>query len=313
MPSNRYIPVEEIRRLTLGSYENAIACVDQTAQQQAESLFGKNARVRLIGTFPGSAIVMSEEGDIRRVFYEWANDGTAKLVRSEAVEVPIFSSENVEDFVRKEVSKAVRAWSEGRVEEAQRRIADVAPFIVERPVQDDGKVVESLVVSFKAPRPWKAVYEERRSQIEEMLTPEELQEVREGHLAPKFSLLYDGQLNEEELSGYHDLVEADLSYLETRVTSLRDLVEASYSASRSVVESECKRGTELFTVFRSFTEDLISDLQRIGRVVAESRRKISRIDCLGRLYDAIVEDLSDYEVSGRFVSAMCERFKGVSL
>jgi len=304
--TNRLIPVEEIKKLTRGSYEHVIAVVEQVVQENAEGIFGKQVGVRLLGTFPGLAIALSEDGDLARITFESTGEGSVKITKHESVEVPKIERDNLEGYVRSQVSTAVKAWQEGRVEEAHKIISAVAPYVGERTPMDDGDVVGSLISSFEMDRPWKKLFQERREHFQKSIGAEAIAEIDNSRMARKFSTLYDGSISEDRLSRYHDLVRADLTYLSSRVESLRDLVERSYESLRSVIRSEDLEDVSVSTL-ALFAEDLVSDIRRLNTVINESAKKLTKTDSLGKLYDTIAEGMFEYEIAGRFVATMARR------
>jgi hypothetical protein len=306
VPTNRFIPVDEIKDLTTGSYEHVIAVVERAVQENAEGIFGKQIGVRLLGTFPTYAVALSEDGDLAKVAFERADDGAVKIVRHEAVELRSFSPDRVEDYAREQARKAVAAWEAGRVEEAQKIVSSLALYVGDRPQARDEDVVESLVTAFQAQRPWKQLFEERQDHFRKAVSAEELAELDRHKLNPKFAALYNGTISEDRVARYDDVVRSDLAYLSARVESLRDLASSSYEAIRSVIRSEDLKEASVSTL-ALFAEDLVSDLRRLNTVVTESAKKLTKTDCLGRLHDVIAEGLYEYEVAGRFVSAMSKR------
>lgn len=307
MTTKYFLPLAEIRKLATGSYEQLIVGVDSVVQESSKALFGEEVVCEIVGTFPDSVIVLSEDGRLVRAKWERAEDGTAKIVSHQELEVPRYSAENREEYARLEVRRAVRAWQEGRVDEAQKIISEVAPYVDQRDSQDDSKVVEMLAVEFKSPRPWRTLLQTKASKIRPMIGEAAVRKIESQKAAPKFTLLYNGTLTEEEILGYRDLVESDFRYLTTRVKALRDLVKASYEGVGSVVRSEELKEEDAIKTFVTFSEDLISDLRRLHQVVSEATQKVSQLDSLGKLFDVISEGMQDYEVAGRFVEVMSRR------
>lgn len=309
MTTGRFIPTSEIRRLSEGSYEHIVFQVDHLVKENVVRLFGGEMACELVGTFPTSALVLSEDGQLVRVKFERAENGVLKLVSHGPEKVSVFTASTVEEFARKEIRRAVQAWREGRVEEAQRIIAEVAPYVDARPVREDHKIVESLIVAYRAPRPWKQLHQKRGGRIRGTLGDAAILELQESSPRPKFGPLHDGSLQESERLGYSDLLYTDFEYLRSRVESLRDLVEESYEPLGRVVRSEEFKDEEAITTFAIFTEDLISDLRRLHQVVADAPKQIMKIESLARLYDAIVEGWSEYEIAGKFVETMSKRLQ----
>ena len=126
---------------------------------------------------------------------------------------------------------------------------------------------------------------------------------------PKYTVIYNGSMEEAERAGYLDLVHSDFSYLTSRVTSLRDLSRTCYEGLRSVVRSEDLKADETISTFITFTEDLVSDLSRLQKIVSDAPKTLTKIESLGRLYDTINEGLPDYELAGKFVETMSKQLQ----
>jgi hypothetical protein len=302
-----FVPISEIRKLAEGSFEQTAVTLSQVVENSSKQIFGEDVVCELIGTFPDTALVLSENGDVARIRWSRNEQGNPQITGHEPVKVSRYSSENRGDYVRQEVRRAVRSWMEGRVDEAKGIIAEVAPYAVGAPSQDPSKVVEALAVELKAPRPWRVLLQSRSEQIRPMVGEAAIRKIEEEKVAPKYGPLYNGRLAESEILSYRDLVEGDFVYLTTRVGALKDLVESSYDAVRSVVRSEELKEEEAIKVFVTFSEDLIADLRRLQKIVSEATTQISKLDSLGKLHDTIVEHEADYAVASRFVEAMSSR------
>jgi hypothetical protein len=305
----RFIPVQEIRKLSEGSFEHTISKIERAVQESSERIFGKKIGARVVGTFPENALALSEDGDVARVFWAVSKDGSVKIVKTESVKIASYSPENVEDFARKQIRKAVAAWESGRKDEAERLISEVAPYVDERPLLSDAKVVEALTVEFKAARPWRQILKANRQRFESAVGEPAMMKIAAESSGPKYTVIYNGSMEEAERAGYLDLVHSDFSYLTSRVTSLRDLSRTCYEGLRSVVRSEDLKADETISTFITFTEDLVSDLSRLQKIVSDAPKTLTKIESLGRLYDTINEGLPDYELAGKFVETMSKQLQ----
>lgn len=309
MASGRFIPASELRRLAEGCYEHVVSQVHSLVKENSSRLFGRQVEVDLVGTFPTSAFVLSEDGEVARVKFERAENGSLVLTGHEPVRVAAFSEDTVEDYARSQVRRAVRSWQEGRVSEAQRLIAEVAPYVDARPAKNDDKIVEALVTAYQASRPWRLLLKERRNSIYNVLGKTAVEQVLGSSPRPKFRLLHDGTLQESERIGYADLLQSDFGYLTTRVESLLDLVESHYGTLVRVIRSEEFKAEESITTLVSFTEDLISDLRRLTQITGDAPKQIMKIESLARLYDTLVAGFGEYEIAGQFIETMSKRLQ----
>ena len=307
MANKYFLPLAEIRKLAEGSFEQTVSLLFQEVEKSSEQIFGESVACDLIGTFPNSALVLGENGAVARIQWKRDESGQPQITSHEMVRVPRYEANDVPQYVQTEVRKAVQAWKEGRVDEAHRIISEVAPYVSEAPPKDDAKVVESLGVELRASRPWRVLLRARAAHIRPLIGESEIRRIEGKRQDPKYTLLYNGSMTESELLGYRDLVEGDFTYLTTRVGTLRKLVESSYESVRSVVLSDELKEEEAIKLFVSFSEDLIPDIRRLQKIVSEATNQISKLDSLGKLYDTVVEHVTDYEVAGRFVEAMSGR------
>jgi len=307
--SGKFIPAAEIKRLAEGSYEHTIFQVKALVMGNATKLLGHEQAFEVVGTFPTSALVLSEGGELIRVKFERAQGGVLKLVGHLPEEVSSYTNDTVEGFARQEIRRAVKAWKEGRVDEAKTLIAAVAPYVEARVQRDESKVVTSMITAYQASRPWKQLLQKRGARIRGVVGEAALKELRASAPLPKFRPLYDGSLNEEECGGYADLVYTDFEYLGARSESMLDLVEMCYEPLGPVVRSEEFKDEEAIKTFAIFTEDLISDLRRLHQVIVKAPKQIMKIEQLARLYDSVVEGWGEYEVAAKFVDMMSKRLQ----
>ena len=300
----RFIPTDEIRVLTRGSYENLISQLGEEAQVQSESLFGSECSTHLLGTFNGYAIVASEEGQCRRVKYEHNSAGEVRFVKVEAVEVASYEADALDEFLTDEATRVLELFNKGSISEASeklRGLASVAGSWQAGPQQSD--LVETWVESLEKTRPWQRLYEAKKDRIQRSVW-EGLKAVEDDLLRPKFRKLYDGSTADADLDGYRDLVVDDFQSVQQKISSLAERVQGAYSVIRSSVDEG-----ESVKTFTSFSEDLLEDLARISTIAIESPTQVSRVDQLGRLHDKLVERISTMEIASLFVSQMADRFR----
>jgi hypothetical protein len=300
----RFIPTDEIRVLTRGSYENLITQLGEEAQAQSESLFGAECQTHLLGSFNGYAIVASEEGQCRRVKYEHSAAGEVRFVKSETVEVASYEEDAIGEFLEDEATRVLDLFNQGSLTEASvklRGLASVAGSWKRGTQQSD--LVETWVGSLEKTRPWQRLYESKKDLIKRSVW-EGLKAVEDDLLRPKFRKLYDGSTDEADLDGYRDLVVDDFQFVQHKISSLVENVQSAYSVIRGVVEE-----SDSVKTFTSFSEDLLEDLARISTIAIESPTQVSRVDQLGRLHDKLVERISTMEVASLFVSQMADRFR----
>jgi hypothetical protein len=77
------------------------------------------------------------------------------------------------------------------------------------------------------------------------------------------------------------------------VGQLREISEKVTEAQRATV-----------TAFVAFVEDLLTDLRQAKQGLAETLQGTDGVGALGRLFDALTEELLRYEIAGGFVVRM---------
>jgi len=294
---------EAVRRLTMGSYEHTIAKLNEAIQRCKKSLF-KEESIRVFGTFPGHAIVVAESGKFYRAVFE-EKDGAFKVTGVSGVPVPM--ADSVPDFVRTEVQSVVEAFLAGKIDAARIKLEGVAPFVGNRKQITESQLTESVISAMKAEKPWRRLYQEQEQKIRKFLWGD-LAAIQEAAVSPKFKKLYDGSMEAEEVETFRDLVSEETKELGYRLEALTRFV---HEARAFVTQFEPKfreLGEDaIYTTFGAFSEDLESDLQSVSELVSESATGVSSVADLGKLFDAVAEALTDYEIAGRFVEKMAAK------
>ncbi len=301
---SRFIPTDEIRNLTRGSYEHLISQLGEATQAQCETLFGSECQTHLLGTFNGYAVVASSEGQCRRIKYEHSTGGDIRFVKVETIEVPSYEEEDLGDFLEVEASRVIDLFNKGSLSEAGaklRGLASVAGSWKQGPQESD--LVETWVTSLSQERPWQRLYESKKDRIHRSVW-EGLRAVEDDLLHPKFRKLYDGTILQDDLEGYRDLVVDDFTPVQLRITALAEKVQNAYTVIRGIVSE-----SESVNTFTSFSEDLLEDFARSSTIATESPTQVRRVDQLGRLHDKLVERISTMEIASLFVSQMADRFR----
>jgi hypothetical protein len=286
----------ELRRLTEGSYEHQITIVEQ-AVVRAEP-FGPNVRFRIIGTFLGNAVVLSEDGRAARVW--WEADGKITKVRSEPTTV--VSDESMGAYVREQVHLATREWARGQIEEARLRLEMVAPYA---DVLSDSRMkerTEGFLSWLESPKSWEKVVENHEGVLR-LLSTDTLRSLEEGKLSQKFQLLREGNLSSEEAQSYVDLARSSVAYLTSRVDSLVETVESAYDDLSSVVEvaDDDVRGVI------PFCEGLLQDLRVLRSALFDATNNFSTAVQLGTMYDGVANRLFRFEVAGQIALEAARR------
>lgn len=303
---DRFFPTEEVRSLTVGSFEQLVVRVDEAIRSSVAEIFGESIAVELAGTFHGYAIVLAEDGRGARV--KWEDDkGVIKLVHHELIQIRSFRQDDVGDYLKTEAKKAVRSLAKGDVAAAMERIKALLPFVQKIPT-DRPEAVEALISLHAGDRLWKRLFVEKADVIRRM-TLDDLKALQEDRLLPKFRSLYDGKVAASDLENYREVVIENLHNVSTRADNLATQVSTAVGNAKQKTVDE--KHSSVVTSLFAFADDLRHDLCSVGKTANEAVRLTKNITSLGRLHDALATDFHDREVAGRFVTKMCERLGNI--
>lgn len=311
MSMPRFIPTEEVKRLTRGSYEHLISRLEKKIQESAEELFDGDTSVHVLGTFPGYVLVASEDGRCVRVKYEGLDSGSVTIVKVEEVEVPSFSAENIDSFLRMQSKKVVEMFRKGQLEEGKEALRGLALHSNGWPEPiEEGSTTEALLKTINRARPWTRLFEARKDQISRSLW-DRLKEIEESRLRPSFRKLYDGSVDSGDLEKFRSLVEDRYQGLIKRLDDVAGLIrDAQTKMQAAATDVERLGEAEALTTFSSFSEDLLEDVSRVTTIASRASKQVRRVDSLGRLYDVMAERLTNMELSSHFVSQLANRLTG---
>lgn len=304
----RFIPTEEVKRLTKGSYEHLIARLEERIRESAEELFDADSPVHILGTFPGHVLVVSEDGRCARVKYEGIDSGTVKIVKVEEVDVPSYSMENLDEFLRSESRKVVDLFRKGDVAKGTEGLKGLALHANGWPSPGrQEETVNGLLKTISKERPWTRLFEARKDQIHRSLWGE-LRGIEESRLHPRFRKLYDGSTCSGDLEKFRSLIEDCFRVLGERLDGVAGLVKDARSRMQAATTEVEKLGeADALATSIAFSEDLLEDVSRIAKIGVRSSKQVRQVDSLGRLHDGLVERLATMEVAGHFVLQLSKR------
>lgn len=308
MALTSFVPSEEVRKLTVGSYEHLKSQVESAITTDRERLFGSAAQVEVLGTFAGYALVLSEDSKVFRVKYEKTQNGEVAPITAEAVNVPVYSKSNPDDFAMREAKAYVDAFMSGAKTAAVEHLKTLAPLVTQpKPLPKPAHVVEAFSNLVKGERGWKKVYTERLAQIRSSVQ-DDLQKMEENRIYEKFTRLYDGSTSVEELPNYSSLVTSDLKYLGDKIESILTAAEKSVATLKGAIPAlKPEQKDTTLKMFESFSEDFVADLQGVKKALSESNKLINGVDDFGKIYDVLANELHRYEVAGKFIEKMSRR------
>lgn len=302
--ATHFVPTDEIKRLTIGSYEHLAAKIDEAVTASAQKIFGEAVTegVCRVGTFEKSVVVLAPDGRFAKVQFESAADGSIKLTTSEPVAVPVYEASNINEYLLKEARTIVNSILAHDEDTASTKLTSLMSVIPEAVQPTETDLVSGIVFSIHADRPWKRIYRERSEQINSFLG-EAIKEIESKKLLAKFDTMLNG-MTEDKLEGHRELVIADLDYTLEGITKLVTQLEAAGDLADVKDATETEEDHLLVTTFAAFTEDLKLDLLSVRAAVTEAKTSVKSVPGLGRLYDALAEESFRYEVASRFAAAM---------
>jgi hypothetical protein len=261
-----FVPSEEIQKLTLGSYEHLRAQVEEAIGAAREQLFESAAPVKILATFAGHALVLSEDAKVFRVKFEQTERGGVAPISAEALSVPAYNAQTLDRFALREAQAYVDAFFNSAKTEAASHLQTLLPLIKEKaPAPPPVKITEAFQNLVKGERGWKKVYTERLSQIRASVQ-DSLPKLDEGRLPEKFRRLYDGKTPAAELNNYKGLVTSDLKYLGERVEALLETAEKDVAAFKGQVPAlKVEERDATVKMFESFSEDFLADLRGVKK------------------------------------------------
>lgn len=296
--SNRYVPTGEVKRITVGSFEERARLIESAANSDSVRLFGVQIESKVVGTFPAHAVVLSEDGKCIRVKYE-INGNVAKLLSFDRVAVD--TVEERKNLSNTQAKEAATLLSQGRISEAKAAIKHLVALVDSTSPQQDDQIIDAMISFRRADRPWKATFREKSDTMRRLVL-DEAGEIHKDRIQPKFKSLHNGTLKSTEVDRYRDLVIESIKILDTRTTRLQEQVESAIGAVKELKIEDPSIGSYL-----NFAHDLADSLQSNHKTVTEALRRVKRTDSLGKLYDSLSEEFGDCEVASRYVTSMSKR------
>lgn len=302
-----FVPTDEIRRITTGSYEHLIARIEKVVNEDPSRFFGVKVPASVIGTFTGYALVLAENGDCIRIRYEDnTKTGIGLQVFSGGERVPIQTYKLPVDYLKAEARKAVDCYLRGSQVESAERFRTVLRLVEAKQMSSDEQLAEGVFALLKSERPWKQQLVKNTDKFKNFLGEETIATIETVRLKPRFTSLYEStEVFVAGIDTYREVVVEALQTLAARIDTLREEVEKAYVQLPSLAEALAEVGeSEVLTSLDAFAQDLLNDLRSVHRVVVECSAQLGRIDCLGRIHDSVTEELNQYEVAARFVIEM---------
>jgi hypothetical protein len=223
------------------------------------------------------------------------------------VSAKVFDAASSAAFIKNEALDVAERFLEGGLEGARRGIQGLIAVVDGKPSPSEDELVTAILSAIASPRPWKRLYEQKADQIKRYVV-NELVVINENRLHPKFRKLHDGSMSSAEANEFRDLVESDTRAAIERFLALAESTKGCFEAARSVLGKTGSSGEEdIVEVFTFLGDDLTRDLFSLHKMLSGSLTELNRVDCLGKLYDALAESFYAYEVASSFVSKASNR------
>jgi hypothetical protein len=301
---DRFVPVDELRRVTQGSYEHLVSRLTDALRVESPRLFGEDTDVAVLGTFPGFVLATSPAGACRRVRYTESAQGL-QIGAAEEVRLPVYDRSNLEEYLQKESRRAVDLFFRGDVQEATQVISKLAPYVGKTSTLSEARVADALILCLGGERTWKALYADRVAAIHESVK-DDLPTLNKAAPQPQFKKLYDGSLNEDAVEPFRPLVLEKLAAVRARLETLASQVFEASESIKAAAE-QAKPGTKTLTTFAEFAEDLLDNVLGQTKIVDDLPRHVTHANHLGRVYDSLVESFADTEIASCFVVQLAKR------
>lgn len=287
--------------MTQGSFEERVAQIGDVVQSHFQEM-NSDSDPEIIATHPDAAVVFSE-GMFHRARYEVSDNGNVRVVDVEPLQVETFDEHEAHKLLRNEAREIADLFMRGATQAAQSRLQELAVQATSVPQPDDLRSLSMVESRLNAERVWKRLYSERGNAIKQFVA-DDLEELDQERLKPKFRQLYSDQISEDKLSSYETLVEEDL---EIAVDRLEATKEAAQYAFESVRKALRKMDDEVVPMYEEFSTDLLDDLEAVHKAASKAAFETSDVAVRGQLRDKIAESLYPYEVASRFVVEVANR------
>lgn len=309
LPTSKFfVPRDEILKLTKGSFEQLAVRVDRAVQSEKARLF-EGANVEVLGTFTSHAVVLTDGGKVFHTRFEESASGELRLISASEMDAVVVPRDSMPKFLKKEARAVADLFLKGLVDEANRRMSQLAKLVDADAVFDDRQVVESFVAELTRDSGWRTLVE--TTDIRRVLG-EGLEKISANKLRAKFFKLYDGSLSGAELEKYRGLVNEDLGHLMQRIEAVREQTLESVSRLREVAAKVDESKQETVRAFEDLVTEFSADLVALPGAFSETVQGVEAVGALGKLYDAVAEELLRYEVAGAFVVQMTNRLATAS-
>jgi len=296
MLQDRFVPPDELSRITRGSYEQLIGQLAEEVARTSDRFFGQPCKTKLLSTFQNHAVVLAESGQAVRVRYEMNGEGRPMVVSHEPYKLQCIDEKNPSEFVEGRAREVVDALLEGDEARALSRARDVLPLVEDRKPVEVKDILKLVREHLERKCPWKAAYEENLGRIHQTIGSD-LGAIDQRRVESKFEKLYDGSIPVEQRSGYADLVQSDLTGLVESYGRIEDRVGKltnRFTAMAASPDSDLQ-------ALGGFALDFEEDVQRTSKVLREAAGELTDVAARGELHDVASKALYRYDVAVKYI------------
>lgn len=262
-----------------------------------------------MATFSDRMIVGTESGEYFNVKFE-NKDGEAILLAPEKMDVPVVSSSNAAKSVKEFSLSAVDALMAEDSQMAVGRLLALVDLQEQQQVAEARDYPAEALAAVASGRSWREAFVTQAKEITRQVV-DKLESIRANALESKYKPMYEtDEIPEAKFEDYRPMAMTDLGVLSERLRVVHEAAESAYLPFRDSLSKEelDESEEEVLSHFCFFSEDLIQDLGEVRSLVADTIENEQCVMCLGQVYDAIAESLSDYEIAGSFVQRMSGAF-----
>lgn len=287
--AHMFIPEEELERLREGSIENRNNLVETLAAANAEQIFGTETLAKVVASFGDSAIVVSESGDFRKLYFEATHDGDLVLTKHETVEVKAYSDENpVLEYHRDLARGIVDRLLDGDKNSFSESVAQLFSVVEGSVVETDTQLLQGYLAAVNAPKHWK-------TQIHAVMA-EDLEDPL------KFQKLYEGE-DPTDSESFRTLVTKDMDILSGQLFTISSQMESALERmDMAKIDNSAFGESPSFKGLSLFAQDLYNDIVASHAAVLESLDKLHAVSAIAELHDTLFSGYLNQDRATSFIT-----------
>lgn len=310
MGTEKLVDADFIARLTQGSYETAVASVDEAVMEHAK-LFGDSGEsLTTLATFSEHLIVASEGGNFYRAKWSIEEDGSIVISDVEDIDVPVYEAGAMAVQVREEANRIVGLVMEGKVEEAGAEIGGLYK-LVKSGVRLTAEGVEDLYQKqdFSEDDWFKATREQEKA-MRGFLGVEAMRiEVPQ----PRFESLLGEGVDDQAAEMQRGAVRAALAKLRDRFAAMRQQLTLAREVNEGYQPRDGGDATSVAD-FVDFVQGLDEALDTVSTILSDAVivAEDGCVKCLARVHDGLASQAYEWALAAAFSEKLARRFEPVA-